>query len=120
MRIDLPDYLSETIPVDDANGTVIWRRSGDRVTVLSDNIAIRNADFESQSNVQVTLDAGVAPVIAEAQLRVVAATPTLAYMTERLGGDDVSVTPLEELLCDDVGPVHVVSPHVVRAPCAPG
>ncbi len=63
MRIDLPDYLRETIPVDDASGTVIWRRSGERITVLSDNIAIRNADFESQSNVQVTLDEGVAPVI---------------------------------------------------------
>ena len=63
MQVNLPNYLSQIIPVDDANGTVIWRRSGDRITVLSDNIAIRNAVFESQSNVQVTLDEGVAPVI---------------------------------------------------------
>jgi len=61
--LDLAGYVSEPIPVDDAVGTVIWRRSGKRVTVLSDNIAIRNADLESQSNVQLTLDEGHAPVI---------------------------------------------------------
>ncbi len=63
MVLDLAEHLTEPVPIDDARGTVIWRRSGDRITVLSDNIAIRNADFDSQSNVQVTLDKGAAPVI---------------------------------------------------------
>jgi uncharacterized protein (TIGR02099 family) len=63
MVVDLASHLAETIPIDEASGTVIWRRSGDRVTVLSDNIAISNADLESQSNIQVILDEGEAPVI---------------------------------------------------------
>ncbi len=63
MVVDLASHLDETIPIDNASGTVIWRRSGDRVTVLSDNIAISNADLDSQSNVQVILDEGEAPVI---------------------------------------------------------
>jgi len=63
MVLDLAGHVPEPIPVDDAYGTVIWRRSGKRVTVLSDNITIRNADLESQSNVQLTLDEGHAPVI---------------------------------------------------------
>ena len=63
VQIDLSNYVTETIPLDDAFGTVIWRRSGDRITVLSDSISVRNADFESTSNVQLTLDAGEAPVI---------------------------------------------------------
>ena len=63
MTVDLSRYVGESIPLDDAFGTVIWRRSGDQTTVLSDSISIRNADFESESNVQLTLDAGRAPVI---------------------------------------------------------
>ncbi len=61
--VDLASHLAEPIPIDNASGTVIWRRSGDRITVLSDNIAISNADLDSQSNIQVTLDEGEAPVI---------------------------------------------------------
>jgi uncharacterized protein (TIGR02099 family) len=63
MVVDLGSHLAESIPIDLASGTVIWRRSGARITVLSDNIAIRNADLDSQSNIQVTLDEGEAPVI---------------------------------------------------------
>jgi uncharacterized protein (TIGR02099 family) len=63
MVVDLASHLAESIPIGNASGTVIWRRSGNRVTVLSDNIAISNADFDSQSNIQVTLDEGEAPVI---------------------------------------------------------
>lgn len=63
MVVDLASHLTETVPIDNASGTVIWRRSGDRVTVLSDNIAISNADLDSQSNVQVILDKDEAPVI---------------------------------------------------------
>ena len=63
MIVDLGSRLREPIRIDSANGTVIWRRSGERITVLSDNIAISNADLESQNNIQVTLDKGQAPVI---------------------------------------------------------
>jgi len=63
MVLDLADFLAEIVPIDAANGTVIWRRSGERTTVLSDNITISNADLYSQSNVQVTLDKGQSPVI---------------------------------------------------------
>lgn len=63
MVVDLASHLAEPIPIDAASGTVIWRRSGDRITVLSDNIAISNADLDSQSNIQVTLDEGEAPEI---------------------------------------------------------
>ena len=63
MIVNLGSHMAEPIPIDNASGTVIWRRSGDRTTVLSDNIAISNADLNSQSNVQLTLDEGEAPVI---------------------------------------------------------
>jgi uncharacterized protein (TIGR02099 family) len=63
MVVDPASHLAERIPVDNASGTVIWRRSGNRITVLSDNIAVSNADFESQSNIQVILDEGEAPMI---------------------------------------------------------
>jgi uncharacterized protein (TIGR02099 family) len=63
MVVDIARYLSEPLAIDDASGTVLWRRSGDSVTILSDNIAVRNADFDSQTNVQITIDEGRAPVI---------------------------------------------------------
>lgn len=63
MILDLAGFLTEKVPIDAADGTVIWRRSGDRITVLSDNITISNADLRSQSNIQVTLDKGESPVI---------------------------------------------------------
>jgi uncharacterized protein (TIGR02099 family) len=63
MMVDLGSHLEESVPIDNARGTVIWRRSGERITVLSDNIVIGNTDLESQSNIQVTLDKGKAPVI---------------------------------------------------------
>ena len=63
MVVDLGSHLAESIPIDNASGTVIWRRSGERITVLSDNIAISNSDIDSQSNIQVTLDKDKAPVI---------------------------------------------------------
>ncbi len=63
LEIDLVEYVAEPIPIDDAFGTVIWRQSRDRLTILSDNIAIRNADVDSQSNIQITIDGQAAPVV---------------------------------------------------------
>ena len=57
------DYLSEPVVLDSALGTIIWRRSGDRTTVLSDNISLNNGDIQSQTNVQITIDGDAAPEI---------------------------------------------------------
>ena len=55
LLVQLPRYVSETIGFDDANGTLIWRRSGSSLTILSDRLELRNADLDSQSSVQVTI-----------------------------------------------------------------
>ncbi len=52
----IPEYLSEDVVVDAAEGTVIWRNSNNQTTVLSDSIAIRNSFFDSQNNVQLVLN----------------------------------------------------------------
>ncbi len=64
VRIDAPQLLSETIEIDDAEGTVIWRRSKERTTVLSDSIRLSSEILDSHSNVQLTLfDDGSSPEI---------------------------------------------------------
>jgi len=64
LTLDLADYLAEPISVDSAEGTVIWRTSKARTTILSDSIRINSDIFHSQSNVQVTLSHdGMAPEI---------------------------------------------------------
>ena len=64
LRFNIPKYLSETIVFDDAIGTVIWRKSGERLTILSDRLDLRTADFDSKSSLQVTVDgANAAPVV---------------------------------------------------------
>ena len=62
--VELPEYLSRPIDIAAADGTVIWRSSDTSTTVLSDSIRIRNAVFDSQSNVQLVINAAEsAPVI---------------------------------------------------------
>ncbi len=64
LRIDVPQYVSETLVFDDVMGTVIWRRSSDGIIILSDSVRLRNADFDSQSSLQVRIPAdGSAPVV---------------------------------------------------------
>lgn len=64
LELDLGDHLADPLMLDDAFGTVIWRRSQDGVIVLSDSVQVRNADFDSQMSLQVSLPAGdEAPVI---------------------------------------------------------
>ncbi len=65
LRVDLAEYVSETLIFDDAIGTIIWRRSGDNVTVLSDRMQLRNADFDSQSSLQITLPGDGAPPLVD-------------------------------------------------------
>ena len=64
MIMELPEYLPEPVTIDFAEGTVIWRSSDQRTTVLSDSIRVRNDVFDSQSNIQLTVEAnGASPVI---------------------------------------------------------
>ena len=53
--VDAPQYLSDVIRIDQADGTVIWRNRNNRTTILSDSIAITNEFFNSQSNVELLL-----------------------------------------------------------------
>ncbi len=63
VSIDLPQYLSTTVPLDDVYGTLIWRQSGDHITVLSDSIVLRNADISTNSNVELILTKADGPII---------------------------------------------------------
>lgn len=64
LKVDTGAMLSEPITFDDANGTVIWRRSSNGVILLSDSVRIRNADFDSRSSLQVVVPAnGDAPFV---------------------------------------------------------
>ena len=64
MQVDVPDYLSESLILDDALGTIIWRRNDAGVTVLTDRLQLRSTDFDSRSSLQVSIPAdGGAPVV---------------------------------------------------------
>jgi len=52
LEVHAPEYLSNVIALDEADGTIIWRSSNNRTTILSDSIAITSEFFDSQSNVQ--------------------------------------------------------------------
>jgi uncharacterized protein (TIGR02099 family) len=63
MSLSLPQLLNEPVDIDRASGTVIWRRSGARTTILSDSITIRNSVFESNSDIEIVIDGANSPVI---------------------------------------------------------
>lgn len=53
----LPAELPGPVILDDATGTIIWRRNADGVIVLSDSIHVRNADLSSQTSLQINAPA---------------------------------------------------------------
>jgi len=55
LEVRATEYLAEIIEIDEASGTVIWRNSNNRTTILSDSIAITSEFFDSQSNVQLLI-----------------------------------------------------------------
>ena len=55
LEIRAPEYLPDVVEIDAADGTVIWRNSNNRTTILSDSIAITSEFFDSQSNVQLLI-----------------------------------------------------------------
>lgn len=61
--LEMPAWVSESIPADTVDGTIIWRKSGARTTILSDSIAIRNAFFDSQTTIQITIDGDDSPLV---------------------------------------------------------
>ncbi len=63
MSLRFPTWLSEPVDIDAASGTVIWRRSGQRTTILSDSISIRNSFFDSNSDVEIVISGDDSPVI---------------------------------------------------------
>jgi uncharacterized protein (TIGR02099 family) len=56
LSVELPEYLSQPVDIDSAEGTIIWRSTDKRTTVVSDSIRVRNKVFDSQSNVQLMID----------------------------------------------------------------
>jgi uncharacterized protein (TIGR02099 family) len=67
MQIDLAGHLVEPVDVVEVDGTIIWRRNESGVTLLSDNIRIRNLDFDSASSLQVTIPASDASPVVDLQ-----------------------------------------------------
>jgi uncharacterized protein (TIGR02099 family) len=64
LQVDTSPILAEPISFDDAVGTIIWRRNSSGVILLSDSIQIRNADFDSESSLQISVpDNGDAPFV---------------------------------------------------------
>ncbi len=53
--VTAPLLLGAPLGFDTTAGTVIWRRSNDRTTVLSDSIVLSNAFFNSETSVEVSI-----------------------------------------------------------------
>lgn len=64
LLVAVPGILGEPLGFDETSGTIIWRHSNERTTVLSDSIVLRNAFFENETSVEVSLAEGqTRPVI---------------------------------------------------------
>jgi uncharacterized protein (TIGR02099 family) len=62
--VTAPGILGQPLGFDTASGTVIWRRSNNRTTVLSDSIVLRNAFFDNETSVELSIvDGGGRPFI---------------------------------------------------------
>lgn len=58
LEVLAPEYFSEIIVIDNAEGTVTWNSGNNRTTILSDpidNIAITSEFFKSESNVELVI-----------------------------------------------------------------
>jgi uncharacterized protein YhdP len=63
LTVDVTAWVTEPVELDRADGTFVWRRSGTRTTILSDNIVLSNALFDTRSNIEISLDGGSSPVV---------------------------------------------------------
>jgi uncharacterized protein (TIGR02099 family) len=58
MLVEMPEVMPEAVDIAVASGTLLWRQSGERTTILSDGIDIANPVFDSRSSFELGLDAG--------------------------------------------------------------
>ena len=56
--VTAPGILGLPLGFNTTSGTIIWRRSNDRTTVLSDSIVLRNEFFENETSVEVLITDG--------------------------------------------------------------
>lgn len=63
LELDLASWMTRPVDADVASGTIIWRRSNTRTTILSDNIEFRNAVLDSQNSIEIILEADSSPVV---------------------------------------------------------
>ena len=62
--VTIPGVLGQALGFNTTSGTVIWRRSNNRTTVLSDSIVMRNDFFDSETSVELSIvDGGGAPFV---------------------------------------------------------
>lgn len=62
--VTAPLILAKPLGFDTTSGTVIWRRSNNRTTLLSDSIVLQNDFFENETSVEVSyVDGDAAPVV---------------------------------------------------------
>ncbi|MDX1516192.1 MAG: YhdP family protein [Woeseiaceae bacterium] len=61
--IEIPAWVSRPVPIDVASGTIIWRHSDTRTTILSDSIALANAFLDSQSHIEIVLERDASPTV---------------------------------------------------------
>lgn len=57
LMVDLPQFMDRPTDLLTASGTVLWRRSDDRTTILSNSIRITNPVLDSSSSIELTLKA---------------------------------------------------------------
>ena len=58
LSVNFPTQLPDPVLLDELSATLIWRRSNNRTTVLSDSIVFNNSDFAFETNVELTLEDG--------------------------------------------------------------
>ncbi len=63
VTLDFAGWVPEPVEFDRVDGTVVWRRSGTRTTILSDNITLTNALLDSRNNIEISVDGDAAPVV---------------------------------------------------------
>ena len=64
LLVTAPGILGKPLGFDTTSGTVIWRRSNNRTTLLSDSIVLKNDFFENETSVEVSyVDGDAAPVV---------------------------------------------------------
>lgn len=85
LTLDLSMWVPDALPVEQAAGTVIWRRGDQRTTILSDNIAVSNAVLDSQTNIEVIIDGDASPVVdLSSSWRIESVSDARRYIPERV------------------------------------